>query len=135
MRSFLAAAALLALGSCYSITHDYSGAREVTPGTTLSQGSAPIGRVEAQRRAHFLFWGLVPLNSPSGPEAAEALALEQYGEDFDGLARVTIREEYRALDYVVAFFTLGIFSMVSIDTKAEVRRFEGEASPAREVAP
>ena len=125
LRSTLTAGALLLLTSCYTIVHDYTGAREITPGTTLSQPSESLGRVTANKKAYFLFWGLLETNEGSGAQLVEDAAIADYGEDFDGVSHVRIHEEQDALGVIVELLTLGIFSMYTVESEGDVRRFQG----------
>ena len=46
-------AALLVLPSCFGISHDYVGPREITPGTKLSQPSEKLGDIKGDKKAIF----------------------------------------------------------------------------------
>ena len=125
MKNLMLAATLLLTTSCYTVVHDYRGVREVTPGTTLTQPSTKLGDVQESKKACFLFWGLVDLNSASGPQLVEEAAVANHGQDFDGLTHVRIHEEQGPVDVIVEILTLGIFSMLTVESEAQVHRFEG----------
>ncbi len=122
LRTPCVGAALLVLPSCFGISHDYVGPREITPGTVLSQPSEKIGDIEAKKSATFLFWGLIPLNNGSGPQLADETAVMQY-PDVDGVTNVRIHEEASAVDVVVGVLTLGIFWMMTVETEGEAHAF------------
>ena len=119
------AALMLMASSCFTVVHEYQGAREVTPGTVLSKPTTNVGKVAGTRKATFLFWGLVDLQNASGPDLAESLAVSSFGEDFDGLTHVRVNEEQTTVDVILEIITLGIFSRLTIETEAEVRTFAG----------
>ena len=121
----LMAASLLLTTSCFTVVHEYKGSREITPGTRLTRPSTKLGNVSRDKKACFLFWGLVDLNNASGPELLEDAAEKNQGQGFDGLTRVRIHEEQTAVDVIVEVLTLGIFSMLTVETEAEVHRYEG----------
>lgn len=125
MKNLMLAATMLLSTACYTVVHDYRGTREVTPGTQLSQPSTKLGNVNDSKKACFLFWGLLDLNSASGPELVEEQAIANHGQDFDGLTHVRIHEEQGAVDVIVEILTLGIFSMLTVESEAQVHRFEG----------
>jgi len=125
MKNLLLIAVLLVSSSCFTVVHEYRGAREITPGTKLSQASTKLGRVSNSKKACFLFWGLVDLNSASGAELAEEAAVANQGQAFDGLTHLSIHEEQTWVDVVVEVLTLGIFSMLTVEVEADVHRFEG----------
>ncbi|MEM1450671.1 MAG: hypothetical protein AAF957_20620 [Planctomycetota bacterium] len=121
----LAAGLLLLSTSCYTMVHDYGGSREITPGTTLSRPSENVGTINTSKNAYFLFWGLLPTNDASGATQAETAAIADYGENFDGISHVRIHEEQGALGVIVEIITLGIFSMYTVESEGQVRRFQG----------
>ena len=112
------------LPSCFVMTHDYDGNRELTPGTTLSRPSEELGYVDGSKKATFLLFGLIPLNDGSGAQLAEDLALEKY-ENFDGITRIKIHEEAGPLDVIVNALVGIIFSMQSVEVRGDVQRFPG----------
>jgi hypothetical protein len=116
--------ALLFLHSCFVIPHDYDGPREITPGTTLTQPSEKLGDIKGSKNATFLFWGLIPLNTASGAQLADTLAVSQYS-DVDGVTRVRIHEEADAVDVLVGVLTLGIFWMMTTEVEGEAHAFIG----------
>lgn len=113
--------ALLLLPSCYVITHDYDGGREITPGTVLTGPSELLGPIEGSTRATYLLWGLAELSEPSGAELAEELAVERYGADIRGVTELAIHEEMGVLDTLVSMLTLGIFTMQTIEVEGKVQ--------------
>lgn len=121
---------LSTLPACWTVTHEYHGQREITPGTSLSQPSTKLGEVDDWKKATFLFWGLLPLNSDtaSGPDVVERAAVQGYGHEFDGITRVKIEEEQSAIDVVVQILTVGLFSMVTVEVDADVEQFVGGRS-------
>jgi hypothetical protein len=123
--SILAAGLLLLTTSCYTIVHDYGGRRAVTPGEQLPEASESLGSVSGSKRACFLFWGLFPTNDVSGAGIVESAAAANRGDDFDAISRVRIREEQDALDVIVEFVTLGIFTMITVEAEGEVHRYVG----------
>jgi len=124
-----ALAGALFLSSCYTVQHDYTGPREVTPGTKLSQESEALGSVRSKRKASFLFWGLVDLKPGSAPVALEDEAKRTYGEAFDGVTRVRIHEEMDVVDVIVTGLTLGIYSMITVDSEGQVEKFASNGGP------
>ena len=114
---------MAALSSCHVVHHGYSGERQITPGTVLLSPSSPIGHIEGSKKAFFFFFGLLRLNGGSGAEYADRLG-ERYmaGEDFAGITHLDIRERYSALDVIVRIFTLGLFSMRTVDVEGEIHR-------------
>ncbi len=122
LRALCVGAALLVLPSCFGISHDYVGPREITPGTKLSQPSEKLGDIKGDKKATFLFWGLIPLSSSSGAQLADDLAVSQHA-DVDGVTRVRIHEEASAVDVIVGTLTLGIFWMMTVETEGEAHAF------------
>ena len=118
----IALGSMLLASSCYTVRHEYQGKHEITPGTRLSQPSTTVGRVHAERRAKYLLWGLIDLNSASAPMLLDDEAMRTHGQ-FDGITRVSIHEEMDVLDVIVTGLTLGIFSMISVETEGEVHRY------------
>ena len=125
VRLLFLGATLLLLPACFGISHDYTGPREVTPGTKLSQPSEKLGDIHGERKATFLLWGLIPLNSPSGAQYADELAVARYA-DVDGVTRVRIHEEASAVDIIVSTLTLGIFWMMTVEVDGEAHKFPGD---------
>ena len=119
------------LPGCYTVQHDYAGPLEITPGTHLSQESTSLGMVRSKKKATFLFWGIVDLSTASAPDSLEAAAKSQYGADIDGVVRVKIHEEENALDVVVGVLTLGIYSMITVESEGEAHRFTVGAGGTR----
>ena len=55
--------------------------------------------------------------------ALEAQGTSSHGEAFDGITGVSIHEDQEAVDVIVTFLTLGIFSMITVESEGEVRKF------------
>ena len=114
--------AFLLLSACNVITHDYLGQRELTPGTQLSQSSESIGSVSGSKKAMFVLFGWIPINNGSGAQLAETLAVEQYGEDFDGITEIRIEEQADPVDVIVNFLVGMFFSMKTVEVDGSVHR-------------
>ena len=122
LRILVLGTAVLSLPSCFVISHDYGGPREITPGTKLTRPSEKIGDVKGSKKATFLLFGLIPLNSGSGAELADMLAMRQHA-DVDGVTRVRIHEEASAVDVIVSTLTFGLFAMHTTEVEGEVHVF------------
>jgi hypothetical protein len=116
---------LVTLGGCRVIHHDYRGDREISPGTQLSRNGKVVGKVEGSKKALFLLFGLIPLNSGSGPELAEDLAEASHGANFDGITRLRIDERENVVDVIVNSLVGILFSMMTVEVEGEVQQFVG----------
>ena len=116
--------ALAMLSGCHTLHHKYSGNKQLTPGTKLTQNSARIGTVQGSKKAFYLFFGLIPLNSPSGPSMVDSMARKKFGDKFDGITHIKIREEMGVLSSIVNVFVGFIFSMMDVEVEGQVHRFE-----------
>lgn len=128
MRKFLlmqVSAVLLCTCSCHVLHHSYDGDKQITIGTRLTRPHQEVGRIAGGKKAFFLLFGLIPLNSASGPEMADRLAREKYGSSYDGIIRLQIVEEMNTADSVVNILAGIIFSMMTVHVAGEVHQFAG----------
>ena len=113
---------LVLMASCRAIRHDYAGDRQLTPGTQLLGPSEEIGAVQSSGRAVFLFFGLLPINSMSGAQLAEDAAVDVFGEHFDGITEIQIREQDDVLDVLVNLLLGPLLSLRSVEVQGNVHR-------------
>ena len=110
--------------SCYSITHNYGGSKELTPGTKLTRPSEKVGEIEGGASAWFLLWGIVPLSRANGPQLAATLADDKCGPaSWDGITHLHITEELDGLGATLMFFSLGLVSRYTVSISGEIDHF------------
>ena len=74
----------------------------------------------------YLLFGLFRVQSVSGPELAEELANESYGEDsYDGITEVQIHEQLTGWDVVTNAIVGIFFSMMTVKVEGNVQTFKG----------
>ncbi len=113
----------LLCSSCQVITHDYSGSKQITPGTQLTQPSGRVGHIAGSQKAMFLLFGLIPINDNSGATLADDLARNAFADNFDGKPNLQISEEATVLDVIVNAFVGFIFSMMTVEVEGDVHTF------------
>lgn len=86
--------------ACTSIVHDYDGPREMTPGTRLTVPSTKIAEIRGEKKAFYLFFGLIPLNNGSGPQLADDVVVEYLGEEAVGVSQLEIYEGFTTWDVI-----------------------------------
>ena len=117
--------ALATTTGCCSVIHDYSGKRQITPGTRLLGPSSKLGPVEAEGTSVFLLWGILPVWRSSGPEVADQAAARRYGEAYDGIVKLEIDSDTRFQDFLASLCTLGFIQTRTFKVRGEVRHLTG----------
>jgi hypothetical protein len=112
------------MAGCHTITHEYSGDKQLTPGTKLTKSSQKIGDVKGERKAMFVLLGLIPINSSSGAELVDELAKQKYSNKYDGITKIRISEKFGVLDVILNTLIGAIFSMATVEVEGEVHQFQ-----------
>jgi predicted peptidase len=111
MTPLLAVMAVLLVG-CQSMTYQVSSVQK----TALGTPEAPSRRhVERKMKAHYMFWGLLPV---SRPDIAE-LALSETQQN-EVLSNISIKEQNTFVDGLLAAITYGLYRPRTVQVSGDV---------------
>lgn len=109
--------AAMMIAGCQSMTYDISPSM----GTISGRPAAPsVGSVEKSVKAHYLFWGLMPVIRPD----INQIAAQSAGANRI-LGDISIKEENTFFDGLLALVTYGIYRPRTIEISGRLYNKEG----------